>query len=485
MHFKRLCANMKTACVFVCVLMMMIGGWSELVGAEPVVHQLAFTMPDQASLRAKKSKVFAHYFTQFPRSIDNQPPSEDYYNRHYLVPDGENGKFKGQGGFLRERPLPRAPLAGPHWNDADFQWEVTTAEAHGIDGFCINLLDSDRDSAHWKRSLSVIRAAETVPGFSIVLMPDMTSSFKSTDDVVAAVVELSASPAVYRLADGRVVVAPYCPQIHPDTWWQEVIAGCDAQKVPIALFPVLQNIEQHFERFAAYSMGISEWGMRTLPTAGDRPPFAQQCHDRGLLWMEPICPQDMRAKDLFLFEAANTRLFRKMWMRAIDHQADWVQLITWNDYSEASEIVPSSGTDWLFMDLTAWFSVRFKTGEWPHVIRDSGWLVHRTQRSELKPTAQTKPFHFRDTDASDEVEALVWLTEPADATLTSGDQSRTQHLPAGLSSLFVPLRFGIPTLRVTRAGMVALAGESRWPVVRSSPYQDLLYRATNITGLKR
>ncbi len=476
---------MKTACVFVYVLMFFINGRFALWGAESTVHQLAFTMPDQATLRAKKSKVFAHYFTQFPRSIDNQPEQEDYYNRHYLVPEGEDGKFKAQGGFLRQRPLPREPQAGTNWRDVDYRWEITTAAAHGIDGFCLNLLDSERTSSHWKRSLSVIAAAESVPGFSIVLMPDMTSSFKTTDEVVSAMVELSASPAVYRMTDGRVVVAPYCPQIHPDAWWQEVIAGCAKKKVRIALFPVLQNIERHFERFADYSIGMSEWGMRTLSTAGDRPLFAQQCHDHGLLWMEPICPQDMRAKDLFLFEAANTRLFREMWMLAINHHADWVQLITWNDYSEASEIAPSSGTDWLFMDLTAWYSVRFKTGDWPQIMHDSGWLVHRTQRSELEPTAQAKPFYFRDAEAVNEVEALVWLTAPAQATLTSGDQIQTQLLPAGLSSLVVPLRFGVPTLRVLRAGVPVLAGESRWPVVRAAAYQDLLYRATNITGPHR
>jgi hypothetical protein len=476
---------MKIVNIFTCLVLLYMGSVFDAFGVEPSVRQLPFAMPDQASLRAEKPKVFAHYFTQFPRSFDNQPAAEDYYSLGYLVPEGENGKFRGQGGFLRQRPQHRSPQVGLKWQEADCLWEVATAAASGIDGFCLNLLDSDRAGAHWRRSLAIIAAAESVPGFSIVLMPDVTSSFKDPAEVVAAMVELSKSPAIYRMPDGRVVVAPYCPQIHPDAWWQEVTSGCAAQGLRIALFPVLQSIEKHFDRFAKQSVGMSEWGLRTVATATDRPPFAQQCHERGLLWMEPICPQDMRAKDLFLFEAANTRLFRGMWMRAIEKQADWVQLITWNDYSEASEIAPSSGTDWLFMDLTAWFSVRFKTGAWPKIIRDSGWLVHRTQRSELKPTAQTKPFFFRDAAAVDEVEAVLWLTAPADVMLTSGDQTRTQRMPAGLASLTVPLRLGTPTVRVTRSGALVLAGESRWPVVAAAPYQDLLYRATSVTGSER
>jgi hypothetical protein len=47
-------------------------------------------------------KVFAHFFSPFPISIDNKAPDQDYYARNYLQPQGENGKFNKSGGYIRE-----------------------------------------------------------------------------------------------------------------------------------------------------------------------------------------------------------------------------------------------------------------------------------------------------------------------------------------------------------------------------------------------
>ncbi len=448
-------------------------------------HQLPFLMPNPAVLSASPRKVFAHYITQFPRSFDNRPSLEDYYDSQYLKPEGENNKFKNQGGFIRQRPLPRAVIAESSdsrmdWRQQDLCWEVQTAARAGIDGFVLNLLETQ--GVHWERAKSLLAAAATVPGFRIVLMPDVTSAFKTPQEVIDAMVQLGASPAAYRLPDGRLVVAPYCAQIHPNEWWDEVDAGCKAQGLRVAFFPVLQSLEIHFGRFARNCFGISEWGMRTPEVVVHRPDFAGQSHRQKMLWMEPISPQDMRAKDLFLFEAGNTELFRSMWQRAIDKDADWVQLITWNDYSEATEIAPSTGTGWMYLDLTSWYAARFKTGAWPKVERDTVWLVHRTQESGLKPRKQPKPFFWRDSTPRDEVEAVVLLTSAADITLTSGKSVLTQRLQGGLSRLTVPLAVGRPSVEIKRQGRLVLGGESGWSVVKEADYQDLLYRATELSG---
>src|SRR6202521_4996032 len=67
---------------------------------------LPFTMPAPDALFGSSKKVFAHYFYPFPLSVENKPASDDYYNRNYLSPKGENGKWAANGGFLRQRPLP-------------------------------------------------------------------------------------------------------------------------------------------------------------------------------------------------------------------------------------------------------------------------------------------------------------------------------------------------------------------------------------------
>ena len=53
-------------------------------------------------------KVFAHYIPSFPISIDNKDSDQDYYATQYLTVRGENGIHAAYGGYLRDRPLPRA-----------------------------------------------------------------------------------------------------------------------------------------------------------------------------------------------------------------------------------------------------------------------------------------------------------------------------------------------------------------------------------------
>ncbi|MGR6998986.1 hypothetical protein ACU686_13965 [Yinghuangia aomiensis] len=137
---------------------------------------LPFDLPSTADLRASRKKVFAHYFTPYPISLNNAAGDADYYKKNYLNPDGEGGKHKQYGGLLRDSPLPRAPLGGD-WELQDMETEVRTAVSAGIDGFTVDLLNLDPSSPHRKRVDLLIKAAERVdPGFRIVLMPDMTAS---------------------------------------------------------------------------------------------------------------------------------------------------------------------------------------------------------------------------------------------------------------------------------------------------------------------
>lgn len=115
--------------------------------------------------------MFAHYFTPYPLSLDNLPADRDYYTVNYLNPNGEGGKFAASGGLLRDRPIPRQPLAG-NYALADARTELQQAKQSGIDGFTLNLLD--HDGVNWRRAQNMLTAAaRTVASPSS--MPDMTT----------------------------------------------------------------------------------------------------------------------------------------------------------------------------------------------------------------------------------------------------------------------------------------------------------------------
>src|SRR5271163_5102182 len=98
-----------------------------------VTPYLPFNLLERDSPR----KVFAHYMPGLPISIDNKDGDEDYYAKQYLTTNGENGKHAAYGGFLRDRPLPRAHSNLPDWQLADLRTEIGQAQSVGIDGFAV------------------------------------------------------------------------------------------------------------------------------------------------------------------------------------------------------------------------------------------------------------------------------------------------------------------------------------------------------------
>ena len=77
-------------------------------GPAPSAGLLAFDLPTPDVLRNSPRKVFAHYVPSLPLSVDNVAPTADYYARNYLTATGEGGIHVAYGGFLRDRPQPRA-----------------------------------------------------------------------------------------------------------------------------------------------------------------------------------------------------------------------------------------------------------------------------------------------------------------------------------------------------------------------------------------
>ena len=71
--------------------------------------QWPFDRAALSELQKTEKKVFAHYFSPFPISIDNKPPGNDYYQRGFLTDNGEKNKHLKYGGFIRQRPLTRLP----------------------------------------------------------------------------------------------------------------------------------------------------------------------------------------------------------------------------------------------------------------------------------------------------------------------------------------------------------------------------------------
>ncbi|MFD7615153.1 endo-1,3-alpha-glucanase family glycosylhydrolase [Streptomyces sp. NPDC059828] len=437
---------------------------------------LAFDLPAGDLLRRSPHQVFAHYFPPYPLSLDNEPAAQDYYARNYLTPQGEKGKHAAYGGLLRDRPLPVQPSSGD-WQLTNLEREVRTARDAGIDGFTVDILSLT--GTNRERVDLLLRAAQRVdPGFRIVLMPDMTSLDTDPRTLADQLALLAASPSAYRLADGRLVVSPFKAEAQDPAWWSQVIDRLRDHGIGTALVPVFLDFRANAERFAPISHTFSSWGNRSYVQQDGVPDDIQLARSLGKKWMQAVSVQDVRPNQGVYDEAGNTATLRSTWNHAIADGADWVQLTTWNDYSEGSQFAPSLHNGHTYLDISSYYLTRFKTGSWPRIVRDTAYITSRVQFTSTTSAAR-HPLLMRPrpgtAPASDQVEVLTFLTAPATVTARVGDAPRVYGAPAGPYVRALPLSTGRTEAVVSRDGDTVASVTTRYAVQPVPGVQDLQY----------
>lgn len=457
--------------------------WAEIgaearafVAAETPAGALPFEPARPARTPGRAPIVAVHYFPPFPLSLDNGPAGRDYYSLNYLRAAGEGGKFARQRGFLRERPLPVPPGAPTHFDGRNLAIEVARASRIGIDAFGVDLLSIA--GTQWRSATQLLEAARAVdPAFRIFPEPDMAGLAKLSPRGLADALEpFARHPSGLKLPDGRLLVMPLAPNRLSPRYWEDVIAEMKRRGTPIAVVPDFigfENDDQH----RSYAWGITMWGTRDTK-AGDRALATQRAVEKVGIphWFAPVAPQDYRPKDGLINEARNSEAYRNQWMAAIAGRPTGVHLITWNDYSESSQIAPSSVSQFVWYDLTAYYTAWIKAGAPPRIVRDALYPVYRRQivdpaegpRGPAQKVVGATPL-------SNEVELVALLKAPGRLTITLGGRRVSRDVGAGLQTLRLPAAPGTPSFTLTRAGRTAAAITGPWPIEARPARHDATY----------
>jgi hypothetical protein len=448
---------------------------------------LAFTMPANDVLFGSARKVFAHYFYPFPLSIDNRPSAQDYYNTQYLTTTGENDKWVAQGGYLRQRPLSVPVGSSASWPLLNMEAEVRMAIARGITGFTVDVLSLDASSAPNGQLYLMLQAAQAVdPRFKIVVMPDIDALGSDVSAVEQIIASVASSPSAYRLSDGRLVVTAFDASQNSPGWWAGVIDQLSAQGINVAFVPTFLGWKAQASAFDNLSYGFADWGTATPAESSAMQTDPALAHTTyGKLYMMPVDPQQFRPKTFVYWEAGNSAAFRDAWMSAIQGEADWVQLVTWSDFSESGEVEPftdatlsnSIGTG--FYDLNGYYASWFLSGQQPAITHDVLYYFYRRESTSGASPAQSQPDNITASTPENDIELLAFLTAPGILEITIGGQTYSQDAPAGISSFKIPLQPGLPVFTLGRNGAevltlqggVQIYGESGIP----SGAQDLTY----------
>lgn len=422
-------------------------------------------------------RIFAHYVPWFPVSIDNKAPAADYYATQYLRAPGDGSGAWGP--YLRDRPAPRAPLPGD-WKTTDLLAEIDTAIAHGIDGFMVDVTGDPYTSTAWstQQISKLLTAADSRPGFSVGLMLDMNAVGSMTPQNLATMtVRLAAHKSALRLDDGRLVVAPFLAERWTVAAWSTYLTAMTSAGVPVAFVPCFLNFSGNVAAFAPISYGFGNWGNRSpgANSVTQNASYAAKAHGLGKIWMQPVSNQDVRPHNGLYWEAGNTENLRLTWKGAIDGNADWIMLTTWNDYAEGTQFAPTERCGDAWLRLSAFYGTWFRTGTAPTIDRHRLFLSHRRQFT-ADPPAYMHPAPGSD-HPRDMVEVLAFTPTAGAIVATVGgvDIASPVNAPGIIAALF-PLVAGTVSARfVVGRGRLRASVSSPVAVSHTPIVQDLAY----------
>jgi hypothetical protein len=430
-------------------------------------------------------KVYAHWHW-FPTSFDNRSPEVDYY-ADQLSPHGSNGQYLAEGGYIRERPLPRLPRMEADWPVSDMSEEIEAAHAIGLNGFQFNIGGVTEDSAFVIHLRHMLEAAKAGPiDFEIALSLDaLILKDTPVEPIIAILLDVVNHPNVARHADGRrIMLGAFAPEIWEKGRWRAVLDGLSRGGVEVFFVPTFLDYRKTFD-YADLIDGASMWGVDRPAEIQILERVARQVKAAGKTWASVVWPQDFRPHNHWFAESGNSELFRKSWESARAIDSDIVNICTWNDYSEGSEIRPSTSIQYAFYDLAAYYIEWFKTNTMPAIKSDLLYYFHRIESADADGTGADQPFRFFNRSAKlvnlfsdptrNEIELLAFLTEPGKLEIAIQDATHTLEASAGITSFRCPLVPGKPRFRLIRGNKTVISFESAFDIREHSAYQDLLY----------
>jgi len=388
-----------------------------------------------------------------------------------------------------------------------YKQEIELAQRHGIDGFALNCGEWN-GSRYVESAERIYEAARQMnSGFKLFISADGLSDAANLGDMVK---RFAAHPNQFRTRGRSVLSAwggrpgnyvaalealrkdgfPVCfvPQVYGEryqmAWSLETVLG-------------IFRDQPHMDGVFYFAVDDSIGGTIRTNAAGRR-----GTQYLGKIFMAGAAPA---------YNSANLRDFQGMagyaatWQGIIRDGPDWVELVTWNDYQEDSNLMPFRWQggwekayfdhDESYLDVTGYYSAWFKSGAAPRIAQDKAYFVYRdrSKRQVRAWDAKAKqwtditlcpwPYDQMHDDVGDFVYVTTFLTAPADLVVTIGRKDSTLAMPAGVAHAKAPMLPGQPHFVLRRGGKVLADGWGRKEIIaeetpENSPVSNRLLNRT-------
>ncbi|HEX4155879.1 MAG TPA: endo-1,3-alpha-glucanase family glycosylhydrolase [Acidobacteriaceae bacterium] len=430
---------------------------------------------------------------------------------------------------------------------AAYEREILQARSLGIDGFALNAGGWLRQPYYVRYAAQMFEAAARLnDGFKLMFSADFCCGNTAADveDMMRRFANNPRYSKIYFRYQGEFVLTTFAgDQQAPEFWRQirtDLLTGSNPStstftnalsavsglpsNAPLPIFfvpaffwggelPTRSTIEQNVNQWKSIIDGLFYWGIAGVPGSGgaldqlhSSDAYSSVAHAHHKLYMAPIALQFWGANANRYYEYSGGAGMRALWMDAIQvSHPDWVEIITWNDFIEATYISPIDdpnrypsanfltssgvplGTRNYFHchaaggDLMRYFIDWYKSGKQPAITSDTIYWFYRTQ--SIESDAGVPPVAHKYGPVRDVIYITANLTAPAILRVRSGRQTTTIQTPAGSHDYTTPFHSGTaPAFELLRDGRVFLRGDGRDAIQRSPHFNNFYYSTGELSA---
>jgi len=271
-----------------------------------------------------------------------------------------------------QKPLPDQPAQSyVSTNPAAIERHVLWARQAGIDGFVQSWYGPQVENNQTETNFAALLDVAAQHGFAAAVDLEVTSPFfHSEADIVAALQHLltvHASHPAYLRVGGRPVVFFWRQDRYPVQSWQAIRDQVDPQRASVWIAEgVSLNYLGPFDGNHLYSVAWDPEPEGTLRRWGGRVRDWNVEHGTARYWVATVMPgyDDLvtgRA-DSFVRDRTGGVYYRRCWDGAIQSEADWVIITSFNEWMEGTQIEPSVGYGEFYLDLTRELAGLYRAG---------------------------------------------------------------------------------------------------------------------------
>lgn len=476
-----------------------------------------------ASLDDWDNPVAVHYMATQRRRINNRNPATDpasYEQAKWFPPGGTEGTTDHgpYGGLWRNGPASVPPdpanavgASPPNGGTTtmafelnDKVWELRQAKAAGIRLLTVDLLNAST----FKYAQLLAQAASIVGGIKLAAMADCQTSITRNGptnlaDYCAQLAKGPYGKVWLRHTDGRFLLTTFGAELALNStkaaftdqqiidYWRNWSSDMTARGVPACLWATFVRAWEDPTEHTATAfndpqldgivVGFGTWGTRnpveTVSTSNNNAGApARSRNVYGQPFMYTMAAWDARPNQSKFYESGGFENLLAAFKVARDKVVDFLQLATWNDRTEGTELEPSIQQGWNLLDIVGYFVIWHRFGVQPPILRDALYLYHRPMQT---PSVSPQPTYGVDagtytqrmvrsgsTPERNQIDVLIFARAAGQVsviiagvaqTLTYGTTTGTSvTVPAGVSRVQCALKSaaaGSITATLKRSGL--------------------------------